>query len=390
MWAKFINNQEKYMTKIASGLLKKAGVVIFILSISSLAFLPSCSKKPEPPKKMPVMVTATSVIQKTVPVQIRAIGNVEAYSSVAVKSQIGGELIRVHFKEGQDVKRGDPLFTIDPRPYEAALQQAEANLAKDTAQLENAREEVRRYAELVKKGYVAQSQYDQIRTNAASFEATVNADKAVVENVRLQLKYCFIYSPITGRTGNLIANQGNLIKANADTSMIVINQIQPIYVTFSVPENSLSEIKKYMAKGNLKIEAFLSKEDMGPEQGVLTFIDNAVDLATGSIKLKATFTNKGKRLWPGQFINAVLTLTLQPDAIVVPTQAVQTGQKGQYVFVIKNDLTVEDRPVTVGLTLDAETVIEKGLQSGETVVTDGQLRLVPGAKVQIKDKTDGK
>ncbi len=238
----------------------------------------------------------------------------------------------------------------------------------------------------MKKGYVAQEQYDQIRTNAAAFEATVNADKAVVENARLQLKYCYIYSPITGRTGNLIANEGNLIKANADTSMVVINQIQPIYVTFSVPEQNLSEMKKYMAEGKLKIEAFLSKEDMKPEQGVLTFIDNSVDMTTGTIKLKGTFANKGKRLWPGQFVNAVLTLTSQPNAIVVPSQSIQTGQKGQYVFIIKNDLTVEDRPIIVGRTLNSETIIEKGLQSGEKVVTDGQLRLVPGAKVEIKTK----
>ena len=335
-------------------------------------------------------MTAATAVQKTVPVQLSAIGNVEAYSTVSVKSQIGGVLTRVHFGEGQDVNKGDLLFTIDPRPYEAALKQAEANLAKDNAQLANSRKEVQRYAELVKKGYVAQEQYDQISTNAASFEAIVNADMAVVENARLQLKYCYIYSPLSGRTGNLMANEGNLIKANADTAIVVINQVQPIYVTFSVPEQSLSEIKRYMSEGNLRVEAILSKEDEKPEQGVLTFIDNAVDLATGTIKLKGTFANKGKRLWPGQFVNAVLTLTSQPDAIVVPSQAIQTGQKGHYVFVIKTDLTVEDRPLLVGRTLNNETVIQKGLQAGEKVVTDGQLRLVPGAKVEIKNKGETK
>jgi multidrug efflux system membrane fusion protein len=238
----------------------------------------------------------------------------------------------------------------------------------------------------VKKGYVAQEQFDQITTNAAALEATVNAGQAMVENARLQLKYCYIYSPITGRTGNLIANEGNLIKANADTPMVVINQVQPIYVTFSVPEQNLSEIKKYMSEGNLRVEVIVSKEDEKPEQGLLTFIDNAVDLTTGTIKLKGTFANKGKKLWPGQFVNAVLTLTSQPNAIVVPSQAIQTGQKGQYIFVIKNDLTVEDRPVIAGRTRNNETIIEKGLQAGETVVTDGQLRLVPGAKVDVKYK----
>jgi membrane fusion protein, multidrug efflux system len=361
-----------------------------IVSILLMSVLSACSGKTPPPQKPPVPVTTGTVVQKTVPIQLRTIGNVEAYSTVLVKSQIGGVLTRVHFREGQDVNMGDLLFTIDPRPYEAALKQAEANLAKNNAQLANARKEVQRYAELVKKGYVAQEQYDQISTNAASFEATVNADMAVVENARLQLKYCYIYSPISGRTGNLMANEGNLIKANADTPMVVINQVQPIYVMFSVPEQNLSEIKRYMAEGKLTVEAFFSKGDMKTELGGLTFIDNAVDLATGTIKLKGTFANKGKRLWPGQFVNAILTLTSQPDAIVVPSQAIQTGQKGQYVFIIKNDLTVEDRPVIAGRTLDGETVIEKGLQVGERVVTDGQLRLVPGAKVEIKNKDEAK
>jgi multidrug efflux system membrane fusion protein len=357
-----------------------------------LSFLiAACSgKEKQPPPKPPVPVTAGTVIQKTVPVQIRAIGNVEAYSTVSVKSQIGGTLTRVHFREGQDVNKGALLFTIDPRPYEAALKQAEANLAKDKAQLENARKEVQRYTELVKKGYVAQEQYDQVSTNAASLEATVNANIASVENARLQLKYCYISSPITGRTGNLAANEGNLIKANADTAMVVINQVQPIYVTFSVPEQNLSDIKKYMSEGKLRVETILSKEDEKPEQGVLTFVDNAVDTATGTIKLKGTFANKEKRLWPGQFVNTVLTLTSQQDAIVVPSQSIQAGQKGQYVFVIKDDLTVEDRPVVASRALDGETVIEKGLQAGEKVVTDGQLRLLPGAKVEIKKKDEAK
>src|SRR4030043_1532414 len=365
---------------------QEKSALFFIISIVVSGFLFACSKQSAPPPKLPVPVTSATVVQKTVPLQFNAIGNIEAYSTVSVKSQIGGVLTRVHFREGQDVSKGDLLFVIDPRPYEAALKQAEANLAKDAAQLENARKEVRRYAGLVQKGYVAQEQYDQISTNAASFEAIVNADMAVVENARLQLKYCYIYSPLTGRTGNLEANGGNLIKAHADTPMVVINQVQPIYVTFFVPEQNLSEIKRHMTGGNLRVEAILSKEEENVEQGVLTFIDNAVDTATGTIKQKGTFANKGKRLWPGQFVNTVLTLTSQPDAIVVPSQSVQTGQKGQYVFIIKDDLTVEDRPVIVGRTLNGETVIEKGLQAEEKVVTDGQLRLVPGAKVEVRTK----
>jgi len=364
---------------------KRALVFYIVVSLVVTVFLFSCSKKSGPPPRLPVPVTAAAVVEKTVPVQIRAIGNVEAYSAIAVKSQIDGVLTRVHFREGQDVRKGDLLLTIDPRPYEAALRQAEANLAKDTAQLENARVEVGRYEELVKKGYVAREQYDQITTNAAALEATVNADKALVENARVQLKYCFIYSPITGRTGYLVSNQGNLIKANADNPIVTINQIQPIYATFSVPEQYLSDIKKYMSSGKVRVDAVIVKEQ--PEEGVLTFVDNAVDVNTGTIKLRATFANKERHLWPGQFVDIIGTLTTQPNAVVVPSQAVQTGQSGQYVFVIKNDLTVESRPVIVGRSLDGETVIEKGLQSGEKVVTDGQLRLVPGAKVEIKTPT---
>lgn len=371
---------------------EKEKIPLFFITFIILAvFFGACSgKKAEPPKKPAVPVTVAAVVQKAVPVQIRAIGNVEAYTTVGVKSQIGGVLMRVHFREGQDVSKGALLFTIDPRPYEAALKQAEANLAKDNAQLENAREEVRRYAELVKKGYVAQEQFDQIRTNSAALEATANADKAAVENAQLQLKYCYIYSPITGRTGSLISYEGNLIKANADTSMVVINQIQPIYVTFSVPEQYLAEIKRYMAIEKVKVEAVIGKDDSHPVEGVLTFVDNAVDTTTGTIKLKATFANQEKRLWPGLFVNVAVTLTTQPNAVVAPTQAVQTGQSGQYVFVIKDDLTAESRPVVVGRTLDGETVVEKGLQPGERVVTDGQLRLVPGSKVDIKSPESGK
>jgi multidrug efflux system membrane fusion protein len=304
--------------------IQEKNVLLFFLMVAVVvpAFLFSCSKKSGPPPKAPISVTAETVVQKTVPLQINAIGNVEAYSTVSVKSQIEGVLTHVHFREGQDVRKGDLLFTIDPRPYEAALKQAEANLARDTAQLENARVEVTRYAELVKKGYVAQEQYDQINTNAAALDATVNADKALVENARVQLKYCYIYSPITGRTGYLLSNQGNLIKANADNPIVTINQIQPIYATFSVPEQYLSEIKKYMSSGKVRVDAVIEKEKQ-PEKGVLTFVDNTVDVNTGTIKLRATFANKDKHLWPGQFVDVIMTLTTQPNALVVPSQAVQ-------------------------------------------------------------------
>lgn len=356
------------------------------LAFCSLLSLSACSdttSKQPPLKKASVPVTVENVIQKPVPVQISAIGNVEAYSTVGIKSQVGGTLMRVHFKEGQYVNKGDLLFTIDPRPYEALLKQAEATLAKDTAQFENSRVEVRRYGDLVKKGYVAQEQYDQILTNAAALEATVNADRAAVDNAQLLLTYCYIYSPITGRTGSLISYEGNVIKANADTSMVVINQIQPISVTFSVPEQYIAEIKKYMAKEKVNVQAVIGSDDAHPLNGTLTFVDNAVDTATGTIKLKATFDNRDRVLWPGQFVNVQITLTTIRDALVVPTQALQTGQQGQFVFVIKEG-AAELRPVRTGITYKNITVIETGLSLEEQVVTDGQIRLMPGAPVEIK------
>ena len=360
-------------------------LLIGILGLLFLTlFSSACSnEKSKKPVSAPIPVTVSIAIQKTVPVELRAIGNVQAYSTVTVKSKVGGELVGVHFKEGQDVKKGAPLFTIDPRPYEAALKQAEANLGRDLAQAKHAREDARRYESLIQKGVVPQQQYDRFRADADALEATVLADRAAVENAKIQLGYCSIHSPIDGRTGSLIVQQGNHIKAE-DISLVVINQIVPIDVAFSVPEQFLSEIKKYMALGKLQVEALVPMDDERPERGVITFIDNAVDTNTGTIRLKGTFANREKKLWPGQFVNVVLTLTTEPNAIVVPSQAIETGQEGQYIFVVKEDLSVESRPVVAGRSMNNETVVKKGLNPNEKVVTDGQLRLYPGAKVEIK------
>jgi multidrug efflux system membrane fusion protein len=364
-------------------------IIVALLIAAGIIFVTSCARKQEPLKKPPVPVTVGTALQKTVPVQLTAIGNVEAYSTIQVKSQIGGLLTKVHFREGQDVSKGQLLFTIDPRPYEAQIKQAESNLSKDIAQMEYAREQSGRYAELVKKGYVSKDLYEQFRTNAATAEAVVNADRAVLENAKLQLKYCSIYSPISGRTGNLLSNEGNLIKANADTAMVTIQQVQPIYVTFSVPERDLPEIKKNMVSGHMRIEALMSTKDGKPAAGVLTFIDNAVDMTTGTIKMKGTFLNRDRSLWPGQFVNVTLILGTQPDAVLVPTSAVQTGQNGQYVFVVRADNTVEMRPIAAGMSVGGETVIDKGVAPGETVVTDGQLMLSPGARVEVRKPARG-
>ena len=329
-------------------------------------------------------VTVADVVQKTMPVEVHAVGTVQAYSTVSVKAQVEGTLAKVAFKEGQEVKKGDLLFQIDPRPFEAQLKQTEANLARDMALLDNARLQVTRYQDLVQKEYVSREQYEQFRATAASLEGTVLGDQANIETAKLQLDYCTIRSPIDGVTGSVLVHTGNLVKANdADHPLLVINQIRPIYVEFFLPASNLSEIRKYHGTKALDVEA--GPPDGGlPARGLLTFLDNTVDAATGTIQLKAVFPNSDKTLWPGQFVNVTLTLTTQPDAIVVPTQAIQTGQKGQYVFVVKSDATVESRPVAVGNAIDDETVIEKGLGPGEQVVTDGQLRLTPNVKVEIK------
>ena len=332
---------------------------------------------------VPVLVAVAT--QKSVPIQLRAVGNVESFSTVSIKSQITGVLTKVHFKEGQNVKQGQLLFTVDPRPYESTLKQAEATMARDAAQLQNAREQARRYAELVKKQYVSQEQYDQIRANADAAEAVVQADLAVVENAKVQLSYCYIYSPLDGQVGTLLVNEGNLVRINDGTPLVVINQLTPIYVTFSVPEQNLADIKRHMASGKLKVDAAFPSDEGRPEQGTLGFVDNAVDRSTGTIKLKAQFDNRDKRLWPGQFINVALTLTTQSGAVVIPSEAIQVGPEGQLVFIVKPDKRVEVRPVTVARTSEGEAIIAKGIEPGETVVREGQFLLGPGARVDIKD-----
>ena len=332
-----------------------------------------------------VPVLVATAVQKAVPIQIRAVGNVEAYTTVSVKSQVTGVLMQAHFKEGQDVKKGQLLFTIDPRPFEAALKQAEANLARDTAQLRNSRDQQKRYAELVEKQYVSREQYDQIRTNADAAEAVVEADKAAVENAKVQLSYCYIYSPVNGRVGSLLVNEGNLVRVNDGAPLVVINQITPIYVTFSVPEQHLADLKHQMAKGKLQVESQFQSDEGRPEKGFLAFVDNAVDRSTGTIKLKAEFTNSERRLWPGQFVNVALILSTQNDAVVVPSEAVQVGPQGQQLFIVKEDRRIEIRPVTVGQTQNGESVVTKGLVAGEVVVREGQFLLGPGSRVDIRE-----
>jgi multidrug efflux system membrane fusion protein len=376
------------MVRIKGRLLRSPAILLGLLALFILMFSGCGSEKKVDPSKArrdrPVPVTVRPVVQKTVPVELSAIGNVEAYSSVAVKSRIGGELKRVHFREGQPVRQGDLILTIDPLPYEAALEQAQANVARTVALTKKADEDLRRYKDLIQKDYISQEQYDQARANVEALQATLKADQAAVENARLNLGFCLIHAPLTGVTGSLLAQPGAQIKANDDKAMVTINQVQPIYASFSVPEQYLSEIQKYARQGGLKVKALLRENEPLAEEGRLTFIDNTVDSSTGTIRLKGTFANQDRKLWPGQFVKVTLSLTAQPNALIIPSQALQTGIKGQYVFVVTPELKAETRAVQAGRVFNGQTVIEKGLRVGEQVITDGQFLVVPGSKVQIK------
>jgi multidrug efflux system membrane fusion protein len=414
------------------------GLLGAVLSAAGCSDRPgSAQTPPAPAPAVPVGVATAE--RKPVPVAVTAVGNVQAYTTVSVKAQIAGQIMQVHFKEGNEVARGDLLFTIDQRPLQASVRQMEANVAKDRAQvrqmeasvaqkqaevtqalanverdlaqLDNARVQEERYRELNRRELIAREQYDQIRTNFSALQATVQADRAAVENAkasaraaeamvenaqasiaaneamldtaRLQLAYTTIRAPMDGRTGNLLVQPGNVVKGNDDSPLVVIAQVRPIYVSFSVPEQQLNDIKRFMAQSKVPVEVTL---DGGRRRavGLLTFVNNTVDPSTGTIQLKATFPNEDNALWPGQFVDVVLTLTTE-QAVVVPAQAVQAGQKGTFVFVVKPDLTVESRPVTVGRRLGGELVLQQGLVGGEKIVTDGHLRLIPGAKVEIKE-----
>ena len=418
--------------------MKHAGRLLVLVALLAAA---GCSDRASGTQRAtapPVPVLVAEAVRRDVPLDVSVIGTVQALTTVGVKSQVSGQVVKVNFTEGQDVKAEQLLFTIDPRPFAAALAQAKANVGRDTAQmrqaeaalaqrqaevqqamanlerdqaqLENARVQERRYKTLVEKELVARELYDQFRTNLSALEATLNADRAAVENARaaaqaaaagvenaraviqadeamvetanLNVGYTTIRAPMNGRTGNLMLQAGNVVKANEDNPMVVIAQVHPIYVSFAVPQQHLTAIKQYSAAGPVKVRA-TAPGAAKPAVGRLTFVNNTVDPTTGTIQLKATFDNAENVLWPGQYVDVVLTLTTQP-AVVVPSQAVQPGQQGPYVFVVTPDLTVQPRPLELGRRLATETIITKGLAPGERVVTDGQLRLIPGSRVEIK------
>jgi len=362
-------------------------------AIAAAMLLSSCSRKSPPGAAGgrsgrgggggPVPVLVAKAEAKDVPVEIQAVGNVRAYSSVSIRSQVPGRIVQVHFKEGQEVKVGDELFTIDPRPFQAVLNQAQANLQRDQAQLVNGRLNFERTSNLLSSKIASQADYDAALSAYQSAQSTVVADAAAVTNAQLSLDYTAITSPIEGRTGNLTIKEGNVVKA-VDDVLVSITQIRPIYVAFSVPEDALPAIRHQSAQGAMPVIAYPPGDTNNPARGELTFIDNSVDTNTGTILLKATFQNANTVLWPGQFVQTSLVLSNLTQAVVVPSQAVQTGQNSEFLFVLKNDDTVEARSVTAGITSDAVRVITSGLKIGETVVIDGQVRLTAGAKVSVK------
>lgn len=364
-------------------------LVPVMFSAVALALLFSgCSAHKSPPvARAPVVVATATLTNLPMQIQPQPVGHVTAYTTVTVHSQIQGILRQIYFKQGQEVKMGDPLFLIDPRPSEAALEQARANLLRDSAQLEYQKANYARDLKLLESKIISE---DQIETDKASMDAaagTVAADGAAITNAMLNVEFCHIKAPVDGIAGALQSYAGNVVQAPNDI-LVTINQIHPIYVQFAVPEQYLPQIKQQMAQAPLDVSVYYENMNVPPPRGQLTFVDNTVDASTGTIQLWATFTNENDALWPGQFVTVDLTLLTLTNAIVVPTQAVQTGQDGEFIYVVKPDQTVEQRPVTIGVAYDDETEIKTGLQAGEIVVTDGQLRLAPGVAVSIKSATN--
>jgi len=375
-----MSSKTRFAVAAGIALVVTLGAVLAYFSVDSRA---KEKKRPKGEAEVPVSVIAAA--QQSVPVTVQAIGNVEPLASVAVKARVDGQIVAVNFKEGQEVRKGEVLFRLDSRPFEAALKQAEANVLRDAAARDQARSQERRYKELLEKNFVSKEAYAQIATNAQTAEATAKASQAALESARVNLDYCTIASPIDGFVGKVLLQIGNMVKANDTISLVVINQVRPIYVSFSVPEQQLTEVRRLQQSGPLEVAVSTSDNRHAPlAKGQLAFIDNAVDPSTGTIKLRATFENRDLALWPGQYVTTELKLYEQKDAIVVPAAAVQTGPQGEYVFVMKPDATAEVRKIEVARTNGDQVVIGKGLATGEKVVTRGQLRISPGAKLRVQ------
>jgi len=363
---------------------------ILFFPLTAVVLLSGCGNKGQPPVaggsggRPPAPVVVASVEQRDIPVQIQAIGNVEAYQTVQIRSQVNGQIQKIFFKEGEDVREGQPLFQLDKRPFQADLEKAIGQMKHDQAQAENSRIQAERYSGLEKQGIVSHEQAEQLRAQAKADASAVEADKAAVDAARVQLHYTDIVAPINARTGALMINLGNLVKANDTPYLLQLNQVTPIYVTFSVPESNLDRVRQRFSSGQLKVLAYPKGQSDSPAEGRLTFIDNGVDMTTGMFKLKGTFQNKDRRLWPGEFVDVALVLSTQKNAVVVPTKAIQTGQRGEYVYVVRPDSTAESRPVKTAGAYQNLTLISEGLNTGERVIVNGQLRVAPNAKVMVQ------
>src|SRR5271169_3034128 len=363
---------------------------IWFFPLTAVLFLFGCGSKQQNQAaggaggRPPAPVIVANVEQRDIPVQISAIGNVEAYQTVQIRSQVNGQIQKIFFKEGEDVREGQPLFQLDKRPFQADLEKAIGQMKHDQAQAENSRMQADRYSTLEKEGIVSHEQAEQLRAQAKADASAVEADKAVADAARVQLQYTDIIAPINARAGALLINLGNLVKANDTPYLLQLNQVTPIYVTFSVPEANLDRVRQRFSSGQLKVLAFPKGQADSPAEGRLTFIDNGVDTTTGMLKLKATFQNKDRRLWPGEFVDVALELSTQKNEIVVPTKAIQTGQQGDYVYVVRTDSTAESRPVKTAGAYQNLTLIADGLKAGEQVIVNGQLRVAPNAKVVVQ------
>jgi membrane fusion protein, multidrug efflux system len=379
------NSQKRWMVFGGLGMLVVATGLFMYFGAEIRA-----NERKTPKGPPPIPVTVAPVVQQSVPIRLQAIGNVEAFSTVALKARTDGQIIEVRFREGEEVRKGQVLFKIDPRPFEAALRQAEANALRDAAASEQARSQERRYKDLLDKNFISKEAYAQIRTNATTAEATAKASQAALDNARLNVEYCTITAPIEGYAGKIQIQLGNLVKANDVNPLVVINQVHPIYVNFAVPEQRLAEVRQYMALNSLAVQALIPGSDQAATTtGVLIFVDNAVDPNTGTIRLRARFANKENSLWPGQFVGVSVRLFEQPDAIVIPSTAVQTGPEGQYVYVVGKDMAADVRKVEVQRTEGDHAIVARGLAKGELVVTRGQLRLGPKSRVQISKSPAG-
>jgi len=359
-----------------------AGISLLVLTLSACSPGKEEKKRSLPPAPV---VTAAARLQD-VPIELAAFGAMEASESVTIKPMVSGELVTVGFQEGADVEKNAPLFTIDPRPYQAALDKALASEARNRVIRDNARQDFERYQQLAAAGMVSQEQAEGFRTKAAAATADFAADQAMVANARTQLSYCTIKAPISGRLGALAVDRGNVVKAN-ETELVTINSLTPIRATFTIPEQSLFLVQQRLAAGEMAVVAQVPGAAGFTEQGRISFLDNTVDPATGTIRLKGQFANAERRLWPGQFVTLSLLLDVKKQAVVVPAQAVQTGQKGPFVFVVTSDGTAEVRPVAPGPMQGEIMVIEQGLRAGDEVVIDGHMRVIPGGKVDIKTET---